>query len=148
MSSEGNGEGPFIARVAELDHSRPNHIVLRASHAFADSSWNGQNYQLLMHSPAEVENYLRSVPVGAIVIDRLSSGTPNSHQRLLLQAITAHPEIWKLVAVFPSNAPQRMGMGIQIYRMAGNAWPRNPIVIRPAGTLKRQIVIDPERRPW
>jgi hypothetical protein len=148
ISSEGNGEGPFIARVAEFDHPRPNHIVLRASHAFADSSWNGQNYQLLMHSPDEVENYLLSVPVGAIVIDQVNPGTANSYQHLLVQAIAAHPEKWKLAAVFPSNPAQRAGKGIEVYRMLGNPVPRHPVVIRAAGTLRRQIVIDPERRPW
>jgi hypothetical protein len=148
ISSKGNGEGPFIARVAEFDHPRPNHIVLRASHAFADSSWNGQNYQLLMHSPDEVENYLLSVPVGVIVIDQVNPGTANSHQHLLVQAIAAHPEKWKLAAVFPSNPAQRAGKGIEVYRMVGNPVPRHPVVIRAAGTLRRQIVIDPERRPW
>jgi hypothetical protein len=148
VSSDENGEGPFIARVAEFDHARPNHIVLRASHTLADSSWNGQNYQLLMHSPAEVESYLLSVPVGAIVVDQASSRTANSHQQLLVQAIAAHPEKWKLAAVFPSNPTQRVGKGIEVYRMLGDSSPRNPVVIRSAGTLRRRIVIDPEHRPW
>lgn len=148
VSSEGNGEGPFIARVAEFDHQRPNHIVLRASHTFADSSWNSQNYRLLMDSPNEIENYLLSVPIGVIVVDRTALTSPNLHQRLLLQAIHEHPETWKLVAVFPTDPAKRMGEGIEVYRNLGDAYPQHPVVIRAAGTLRRQIVIDPERRPW
>src|SRR5207248_5062738 len=121
----------------------PNRIVLRASHSLADSTWTGQRYRLLMHSQAEIETYLLSVPVGAIVVDRTNFGMPNLHQPLLEQTIAAHPETWKLVRVFPGNPAERQGGGVRVYRMIGDSQPRHHIVIRPAGTLKRQIIIDP-----
>jgi hypothetical protein len=146
ISSEGDGEGPFIARMAELDHARLNHIVLRASHALADSDWNGQSYRLLLHSPAEVSDYLRRLPVGVIVIDRTNFNLPNSHQPLLEQAIAAHPEQWRLAGVFPANASEHHG--IAVYGATGDAAPHHPIVLSPTGTLQRPITIDPSRLPW
>jgi len=147
VSSQADGEGPFIARLAELDHPRPNRIVLRASHTLADSTWTGQHYRLLMHSPAEVERYLCSVPVGAIVLDRTSADIPNLHQPLLEQAIAAHPETWKLVGVFPANPAERRGGGVQVYCMIGDSEPRHLIVIPATGTLQRQIAIH-AGYPW
>jgi dolichyl-phosphate-mannose-protein mannosyltransferase len=146
ISSEGDGEGPFIARMAELDHARLNHIVLRASHALADSDWNGQSYRLLFRSPAEVSDYLRRLPVGVVVIDRTNFNLPNPHQPLLEQAIAAHPEQWKLAGVFPANASERHG--IAVYGATGDATPHHPIVLSPTGTLQRPITIDPSRLPW
>jgi hypothetical protein len=146
ISSEGDGEGPFIARMAELDHARLNHIVLRASHALADSDWNGQSYRLLLHSPAEVFDYLRRLPVGVVVIDRTNFNLPNPHQPLLEQAIAAHPEQWKLAGVFPANASERHG--IAVYGAVGDAAPHHTIVLGPTGTLQRPITIDPSHLPW
>jgi hypothetical protein len=146
VSSDGGGEGPFIARMAELDHARLNHIVIRASHALADSSWNGGGYRLLLHSPAEVSDYLQRVPIGVVVIDRTSLKTRNLHQPLLEQAIATHQEQWKLVGMFPANATERQG--IAVYRMNGDITPRHPILLDAAGTLQRPITIDPSRRPW
>jgi hypothetical protein len=146
VSSEGDGEGPLIARIAELDHARLSHIVLRASHALADSDWNGQSYRLLLHSPAEVSDYLRRLPVGVVVIDRTNFNLPNPHQPLLEQAIAAHPEQWKLAGVFPANASERHG--IAVYGATGDATPHHPIVLSPTGTLQRPITIDPSRLPW
>ena len=146
ISSEGDGEGPFIARMAELDHARLNHIVLRASHALADSDWNGQSYRLLLHSPAEISDYLRRLPVGVIVIDRTNFNLPNPHQPLLEQAIAAHPEQWRLAGVFPANASEHHG--IAVYGATGDAVPHHPIVLSPTGTLQRPITIDPSRLPW
>jgi hypothetical protein len=146
VSSEGDGEGPFIARMAELDHVRLNHIVLRASHALADSDWNGQSYRLLLHTPAEVSDYLRRLPVGVVVIDRTNFNIPNPHQPLLEQAIAAHPEEWKLAGVFPANASA--SHGIAVYGATGDATPHHPILLSPTGTLQRPITIDPSRVPW
>lgn len=146
VCSEGDGEGPFIARMAELDHTRLDHVVLRASHALADSDWNGQSYRLLLHSPAEVSDYLARLPVGVIVIDRTNFRLPNLHQPLLEQTIAAHPEQWKLRGVFPRNASE--DRGIAVYSTTGDATPHHPIVLKSTGTLQRPIIIDPSHPPW
>ena len=146
ISSEGDGEGPFIARMAEFDHKQLNHIVLRASHALADSDWNGRSYRLLFHSPTDVSDYLRRVPVGVVVIDRTNFQLPNLHQPLLEQAIAENPQQWELTAVFPANATAQHG--IAIYKLNGDATPRHPIVLNPAGTLQRLITVDPLKPAW
>jgi hypothetical protein len=146
VCSEGDGEGPFIARMAELDHARLNHVVLRASHALDDSDWNGQSYRLLLHSPAEISDYLAHLPVGVIVIDRTNFRLPNLHQPLLEQTIAAHPEQWKLRGVFPANTSE--DRGIAVYSTNGDATPHHPIMLNAAGTLQRPIIIDLSRRPW
>ena len=146
VSSEAGGEGPFIARMAELDHMRLSRVVLRASHVLADSDWNGRNYKLLMHSSAEIADYLSQVPIGAVVIDRTSRKLPNLHQPLLEQAIASHPEQWKLAGVFPAHATEHRG--IAVYWKNRNAIPQRPILLNPAGTLRRGITIDLSRPPW
>ena len=146
VSSEGDGEGPFIARMAELDHMRLDHIVLRASHVLADSDWNGRGYKLLVQSPAEMSDYLLRVPVGTVVIDRTNFTIPNLHQPLLEQVIASHPEQWKLAGVFPANAAERHG--IAVYCRNGEAIPHRPILLDAAGTLQRAITIDPSRPLW
>ena len=146
VSSEGDGEGPFIARMAELDHMRLDHVVLRASHVLADSDWNGGDYKLLMHSSAEIADYLSQVPIGAVVIDRTSRKLPNLHQPLLEQAIASHPEQWTLAGVFPAHATERNG--IAVYWGNHNAIPQHPILLKAAGTFQRAITIDLSRPPW
>jgi len=146
VSSEGDGEGPFIARMAELDHVRLDHVVLRASHVLADSDWNGRNYKLLVHSAAEIADYLSQVPIGAVVIDRTSRKLPNLHQALLEQAIASHPEQWKLAGVFPADAIEHQG--ISVYWRNRDAIPQRPILLNVAGTLRRTIMIDLSRPPW
>lgn len=146
VSSEGDGEGPFIARMAELDHMRLDRVVLRASHVLADSDWNGRNYKLLMHSSAEIADYLSQVPIGAVVIDRTSRKLPNLHQPLLEQAIASHPEQWTLAGIFPAHATERQG--IAVYWRTHDAIPQHPILLKAAGTFQRAITIDLSRPPW
>ncbi len=147
VSSEDDGEGPLIARIAELDQPRPNHIVLRASRTLADSDWNGRDYRLRLHTPDQVENYLESVPVSTVVIDRTNYALPNSHQPLLEEAIAANAQKWRFAGVFPSDPAQRQGQGVAVYSFTGVVRTHS-IMLDAGGTLKRTIVIDPSRRPW
>jgi hypothetical protein len=132
--------------MAELDQPRPGHIVLRASHALADSDWNGGSYKLLFHSAAEVSDYLSYLPIGVVVIDRTNYPRPHLHQPLLEEAIASHPEIWQLAGVFPAKAAEQQG--IAVYCRNGDLSPHRPIVLRATGTMQRIVTIDPSRPPW
>lgn len=99
VSSEGYGEGIFIATLAEHDR-RPEHRVLRAGKVLSTSNWSGTDYQLAYATEADVDAALRRLQVAAIVIDmRPASGVHTLHHRQLLGALARHPTRWQALAV-------------------------------------------------
>ena len=88
VSSEGFGEGVFIAELAEKER-RPGHRVVRASKALSSSTWNGSDYRLLFDSAMEADEYLKAENINVIVLDSESAGSRRSvpHHRLLLEVV-------------------------------------------------------------
>jgi hypothetical protein len=105
VSSEGYGEGIFIATLAEHDR-RPQHRVLRASKILSTSNWSGSDLQLTYATGDDVDKALRSMRVAAIVIDsRPAPGPHTLHHQQLLGMLSRHPAHWK--ALPPSAATKR-----------------------------------------
>jgi 4-amino-4-deoxy-L-arabinose transferase-like glycosyltransferase len=102
VSSEGFGEGTFIARLAESDRGR-RHRVLRASQVLATSNWGGADYQLAYATPEDVDAALRRLGVAAIVVDmRPSPGPDTVHHQQLVEMLSRFPAHWQA-----TGAPQR-----------------------------------------
>jgi len=97
-SSSGNGDGMFISQVATRER-RPDSVVVRADKVLSRSTWDGAEYELLKKTPAEVADFLDSVPIDVVVVDQEAEREVPPHQRLLLQALAARPADWRLVHV-------------------------------------------------
>lgn len=115
-SSNGNGEGIFISELA-MREPRPTHIVLRASLMLANSDWNGRHYRPIKSSPAEVNAFLTSIPVGLVVLDRSPGFAHWQHQDLLAQAMRG-PD-WQLIRSYPKGTGSNSGQ-VQVYRFSGS----------------------------
>jgi hypothetical protein len=95
VSSEGYGEGTFIATLAEKDRGR-GHRVLRASHVLSSSNWSGSDYRLTYASVEDVDAALRRLGVAAIVLDtRRSPGPHAAHHQQLLEMLSRYPAHWQ-----------------------------------------------------
>lgn len=95
VSSEGYGEGVFIAALA-AGEARPGHYVLRASKVLSTSDWSGSDYRLTHATPADADRALRAIGVEAIVIDTHPAAGPHSlHHRQLLTLIRDFPQHWE-----------------------------------------------------
>jgi len=112
VSSEGFGEGVFIAELAEKEW-RPGHRVVRASKALSSSTWNGSDYRLVFDSARDVDEYLRDKGISVIVLDLTSvrSGRTVPHHRQLLDVVQI-PNRWQRLepgsssfAVFQAVSP-------------------------------------------
>jgi hypothetical protein len=102
ISSDAKGESSLISEVA-MHEQRPGHIILRASKVIASSDWSGLHAKLLFHSPAQVLNYLDSIPVDVVVLDHSASlaRIAAPYESLLEQAMSAPPHPWKLSSSYP-----------------------------------------------
>ena len=95
VSSEGFGEGIFIATLAEHDR-RPQHRVLRASQILSSSNWSGSDYQLTYATEDDVDNALRKLRVAAIVLDTRSAPEAQTrHHQQLVDMLSRHPKHWQ-----------------------------------------------------
>jgi hypothetical protein len=88
------GEGMLISEVA-MREKRPSHIVLRATKMLSQSDWMGAHYTLLYQNPDEVMKFLKSIPVGIVVVhnERGLAGSPD--HRLLQQTIAGFSTEWE-----------------------------------------------------
>ncbi len=135
----------LISEIAERDKPRPQHIVLRASRAFASSGWNNEDYQLRFHNPAEMMQYLASVPVGVLVVDRAPALSELPHHHLLQQTISQYPQFWRQVAGFSGDAANGKA-GVDVYQLTGkDPVPHHPIELDVQGTFKGKLQIAPPR---
>ncbi|HYW48635.1 MAG TPA: glycosyltransferase family 39 protein [Bryobacteraceae bacterium] len=107
VSGSPETEGMLISEMALRDRNG-RHCVLRASKVLARSTWMGGNYEVLYQTPEQIAQFLRELPLKAIVFDR-SRQYNRPHHRLLEQALAAEPALW---------APQQMGNleMVQVYR--------------------------------
>ena len=118
IASDGFGEGAFVSEMALRDH-RPSKIILRGSKVISEGQWSVHVYQPLLKSPEEIEKYLVSVGVDAVVID-VTSPMWKQDTDMLLQAMHDNPKVWQLHSEVPASGSQR---NIRIYRYTG---PRDP----------------------
>lgn len=138
-SSNGNGEGGFISELA-MREARPTHIVLRASLMLANSDWNGRDYKLVKSTPAEMNAFLTSIPVGLVILDRSPGFAHWQHQDLLAKVMQG-PD-WQLVRSYPEGAGSDSGQ-VQVYRFTGSHVLRARIHVDVADKpSKPHIVID------
>ncbi len=119
-SDENHGEGQFIAEVA-MHERRPGHFVLRASKVLARDGFLGEGYRLLYPTPAEMMQYLESVPVGVLIMDNCLAWGKLEHQNLLRQLLQHYPREWKLVGSYPCerNNPEDKNR-VVVYRLLGH----------------------------
>lgn len=92
VASEVLGEGALITEVA-LGESRPGRYVLRATKVISQSNWFREKMQLLHESPEALLQYLDSVPVDVVFLDRTKEAYPEERD-LLSAAIVSAPERW------------------------------------------------------
>ena len=114
-STGGEGEGALISEVA-LHEKRPSHIILRATKMLSQSDWMGRHYTLLYQTPEQVMGFLRSIPVGIVVVHN-QRGLPGTldHQ-LLRQAISVYSAEWERLGTY-SEAEST----IDVYRLKSAA---------------------------
>lgn len=97
ISSDPEGEGMIVSEVALQDHKRQSRYVLRASKMLAKDRWSGYDYKTRFDSPEAIHNYLRDIPIGALILDTsVTSENGQEHHRQLEQAIEAFSESWHL----------------------------------------------------
>ena len=104
ISSEGWGEGVFIAELVEQER-RPGHRVVRASQVLSSSSWNRSNYRLLLGSATEADAYLRDAHINVLVLDLGSAASRLAvpHHRLLLEVVR-NPNRWRRLDSGPAGS--------------------------------------------
>ena len=123
-----DGEGMFISEIAMRD-KRPSHIVLRATKMLSQSDWMGARYKLLYNTPAEVMNFLRSIPVEIVVIHSESGVVESPDHRLLQQAIVDFSTEWEHLGTYPQLHDTNGESTIDVYRLKSAAG-------RQAGTIR------------
>jgi hypothetical protein len=117
-SSSADGEGLLISEIAHRER-RPGHIVTRATQMLARMGWNGQDYEMLAHTPEEVEDRLGAIPADVVVLDR-TPGVDVPHHQLLLKTISNDPR-WQLFGVYPTvkKSTTLANARIEVYRWTG-----------------------------
>jgi len=94
VSSETTPETVMVAEIAMRDR-RPNHFVLRSSKILASMNWGGDRYENKMRNDAQIGETLRSLGVGAVIIDATPSVTPWPHHVASRRFVSSDPE-WSL----------------------------------------------------
>lgn len=120
ISSDPEGEGMFISELA-IREKRPGHIVLRASKVLGISDWIGRDYRAIYSSTAEVMNYLRSIPVGVVLIDdSILPGHDKFHHKLLKSTLNQYKQDWQLIRAFDvTKYSKEIKSAVKVYSMCG-----------------------------
>jgi hypothetical protein len=118
----------LIAQVADHE-KRPSHIILRASKQLASSTWDGSNYGLRYHTPAELMHALNEIPVTVIVVH--TTYPPDfdvPHHKLLLQALQEDQQDWGEIASYdsPHSGTNGAREEIKVYRLKRNVDQKHP----------------------
>ena len=136
VSADGFGEGALVAGVALRDR-RPARFVLRGSKVINEGRWSVRIHDPLLRTPEEMQRYLQSVPVDAVVVDR-TAPLWQQDTDTLIKTLTANHESWRLETEIPASGSRR---NILVYRYVG---PRDPfskrnIQLRLRFTLGRDL---------
>jgi hypothetical protein len=101
IASDADGEGMLISEVA-MREKRPGHVVLRGSKMLNASDWVGNGLKSRFQGPQQVQDYLNSIPVSAVILDySISPSDFQNYEGLLEQAIVSHETSWKLLGTYP-----------------------------------------------
>jgi hypothetical protein len=121
VASDSTGEGVFVSEVAVLEEN-PTHILLRASKMLSNSRWDGGEYELVYDTPSEIMDFLKSVPVQIVVLDRsVASYRQSPHLRLLEDALQEYSHLWEPAGAYPvTRQGQVFAEGLLVYRLAGS----------------------------
>jgi len=122
VASDASGEGAFVAQVA-MREPRPGHFVLRASKVLGLSGWFGSGYRTRHENADELMDYMRSTPVGLLVVDD-ASRLPTSLADLLDSTLQQYSTDWELIGEYPERSP-REGK-VRVYRHVGFESPDRP----------------------
>jgi hypothetical protein len=76
------------------------------------------HYALVYSTPEQVQAYLTSLPISALVLD--GKGDLPTHHKLLREMVRQFPDTWKLMASYPD---------VEVYQRVG---PRPPVT----GTIR------------
>jgi hypothetical protein len=104
-SADEREELSFVAEMAEREHARFSHAIIRGGKLLADSSWLGREYSLRYREPSKLDELFRSIPVAAIVL--YTEGVQRSAHSVLVQRYLANagPE-WIPIDSRPSGKGQ------------------------------------------
>ena len=105
VSSEWDGEGLLISELMMQDH-RPGHTVLRANKLLSSSDWTGKATESLCNSTGELMQILKKKQVRAVVLDTYPKRQTYRHNELILEAIRAYPDQWRLRSTFADGKIQ------------------------------------------
>ena len=100
VSSDATGEGMFIAETA-MHEARPGHVVLRASKLLSAQAWNGQGYQVLVHTEPELIALLQKQKVRFLVLDSSIPTSLLAPHHELLRTAAANPDHFALRRTYP-----------------------------------------------
>lgn len=130
VSGDPTDEGMFISEMA-LAERRPAHVVLRTSKLLSRSTWSGLEYSTPFATAEEVNDYLRKIPVGILVLQQKPE-RPRPHHDLLLRMVASHPDSWRLLGTYPAAVA---GAGTDprflVYELAGHqSMPRGGFSVR------------------
>jgi len=132
VSSRTDGEGLLISEIA-LAEKRPGHIVLRASKMLGQSDWASQRYKLLLDTPQKVMEYLASVPVRIVILDRAPSRLRVPHHELLIRTLESYADRWRFLGSYPQRRrPSTEGARVDVYELSG-------AVQSPAGKIRIEM---------
>jgi len=128
ISADVMGEGMLVSEIAMRDR-RPGYIVLRATKMLARAHWQATDYQNVISDPAEIQEYLRQIPVTFLVVDR-TLPFQFSHQSHVIEMLAMYPQRWRLVGVYSKATPAAGKVGrIEVYESTDPA-PRGRRKIR------------------
>lgn len=95
ISSQGRGEGAFIAEMA-MHHPKPAAVILRGTKSLALTTWTAESSKPYFTTEQEMRDYLASIPIAVVVLDDIDSRFNFEHHRLLRQVVENSPEDWRL----------------------------------------------------
>ena len=115
VCSDAVGEGALITSMAFSDPPGLEHIVLRGSKTLSESPWDPGCIIPFFANATELEAYLETVPVEALVID-LSSIFWEQDRDLLARTVHDHPDKWMLALEIPQGPDAHH---LQLYKWIG-----------------------------
>lgn len=138
VSSENGGDGMFIPEIA-LREARPTHYVLRGTKVLGRSRWNADRYEVVYNTPEAMQQYLESIPVRLLIVDRTPGRSAMEHHRILLQVLQQYKDKWRHIAMYPAAGRNADGGQIEVYEMVNPPPGRARIRVDMQYTLKKTL---------
>jgi hypothetical protein len=144
VSSDQLVEGPLIAELAARA-PEPRHVVLRATKNLAQVSFAALSYRKRFASTAEIQEYLESIPVAAIVVDDPKPGSKYEHHRQLLELLGSKDSPWALRREYPTLSADgsRVLWRVRLYKLRGGDLRQRKAVEVEVSALGRTLRLEP-----